>query len=154
MSRNKHQSTLTNYQQKTGEFREIQKLLYQILDDNIAQKIIVSNFKNSILYLETTNAGIATAFKMVQSQMLSLMRQQVSAATVSVQIKVSPKSTLVYSDSSTAVSTNNSQSDSTVSTAPNTSNLPADVATSIEAIAENSDEKLKAALLKLASHRK
>jgi hypothetical protein len=161
MSRNKHQSTLTNYQQKTGEFREIQKLLFQILDDNIAQNIIVSNYKNAILYLETPNAGIATAFKMVQSQMLTLMRQQVSAATASIQIKVSPKSTLVNAPSGSAKSSNSyalndaNQSTSGVNpVAASHATLPTDVANSIESIAENSNGQLKAALLKLAQHRK
>ncbi len=149
MARPKTLSKLSSYQYKTAEFREIQKLLSTLLDDNIAQNIFVSNFKDAILYLETPNPGIATAFKMVQSQMLSLMRKHISAATITVKIKVSPKSTQTM----TRIANSHEQSPETKPSLSQSRTLPKDVADSISAIADNCDDKLKHSLQRLAQLR-
>lgn len=155
---NRHQSNLVQYQQKTKDFRAIKSLLFEHLDDNIAENIIVSNFKNSILYLETTSAAIATAFKMYQSRILSQVRQQINPATVTIEMKVSPKSTLV--NHSNHKRPNSSTSNSNLGqneVKHNARVLPSDVALSIEALAntldKESDSKLKQSLLKLARHK-
>ncbi len=148
LSHGKTSKNLANYQQQTSNFRAIQNLLVTVLGDNIAQNIIVSNFKNSILYLETPSAAIATVFKMHQSNVLSHVRREISAGTVTVQMKVSPKSTLV----------NSSKLNHIVSSEPkslrSSKSLPTGVIDSINTIAESSDEKLKQSLLRLAQHRK
>lgn len=155
---NRHQSNLVQYQQKTKDFRAIKALLSEHLDDNIAENILVCNFKNSILYLETTSAAIATAFKMYQSRILSQVRQQINPATVTIEMKVSPKSTLVnHANRSNASNRVDSSNDATGTDKVNAKVLPSDVAHSIEALANNltdgTDDKLKQALLKLAKHR-
>lgn len=150
--KNRHQSHLVQYQQKTKDFRAIKSLLSEHLDDNIAQNIIVCNFKNSILYLETTSAAIATAFKMYQSRILSQVRREINPATVTIEMKVSPKSTLVVAPKS-----NNKKeffpNETHEHSSRSSKSIPTDVADSITSIAENSDDKLKQALLRLARHK-
>lgn len=150
--KNRHQSHLVQYQQKTKDFRAIKSLLSEHLDDNIAQNIIVCNFKNSILYLETTSAAIATAFKMYQSRILSQVRREINPATVTIEMKVSPKSTLVVAPKS-----NNKKdlfpNETHEYSSRSSKSIPTDVADSITSIAENSDDKLKQALLRLARHK-
>ena len=149
MSHDKASSNLVNYQQQTSNFRAIQTLLVSILGDNIAQNIIVSNFKNSILYLETPSATIATAFKMHQSNILSHVRREINPGTVTVEMKVSPRSTLLNNLKSTA------KSKSAVETKVTKSSfIPDDAANSILTISKSSDEKLRQSLERLMSHRK
>ena len=141
------QNTFAHFQQKTRQFRQIHELLSNLVGDNIAQNILVSNFNNCILTLETPNPAVAHAFKMQQSQMLSAMRQQINPATVTIEIKVSPKST------------NTSQLTRSKSTAPAevkkaSKVLPEETAQIISSIAEGASDKLKASLLRLAVHKK
>lgn len=158
---NRHQSNLVQYQQKTKDFRVIKSLLSDHLDDNIAQNIIVSNFKNSILYLETSSPAIATAFKMVQSRILSQVRREINPGTVTIEMKVSPKSTLVGAskghNQAAAIPGSKSAENKSVNdgslTPFSSKSLPDSVVSSIESIADNSDGKLKQALLRLAKHR-
>lgn len=151
--KNRHQSHLVQYQQKTKDFRAIKSLLSEHLDDNIAQNIIVCNFKNSILYLETTSAAIATAFKMYQSRILSQVRREINPATVTIEMKVSPKSTLVVTPKANDNKTNTTDNEGLNQPLRSSKSIPSDVADSITSIAENSDDKLKQALLRLARHK-
>lgn len=133
---------ISQYQQKTRDFSQIHKILSQILGDNIAQNIIISNYKNAILYLETHSAAVATGFKMYQSQVLSAMRQQISAATITVEIKVSPKSTQIKTHQNKP------------ETLAKQRTIPKEAASLLTSIANNSDGKLKEKLLQLAKHSK
>ena len=146
ISQGKVANNLSVYQQKTSKFRQIHQLLSNILGDNIAQNILVSNFKNSILYLETPSAAIATGFKMYQSQVLSQVRKEINPATVTIEMRVSPRST---------------QGQKRLTPEPPAKpqaqavrHLPESVANMLSDIAEHSDDKLKATLLKLAKHSK
>jgi len=137
---------LSVYQQKTSKFRQIHQLLSNILGDNIAQNIVVSNFKNCILYLETPSATVATGFKMYQSQVLSQVRKEINPATVTIEMKVSPRST---------------QGQKRLAPEPqpkpqatSQKHLPNEVSDMLKGIAENSDGKLKETLLRLARHKK
>lgn len=149
MSRDKASANLVNYQQKTSNFRAIQKLLVSILGDNIAQNIIVSNFKNSILYLETPSATIATAFKMHQSNILSHVRRKINPATVTVEMKVSPRSTILN-----PLKKSNNSEIVAPPTRQKSTLIPDEVANSIQSIAQSSDDKLKQSLERLMLHRK
>jgi len=146
ISQGKVADNLSVYQQKTSKFRQVHQLLSNLLGDNIAQNILVSNFKNSILYLETTSGAIATGFKMHQSRVLSEVRKEINPATVTIEMKVSPRST---------------QGQQRLAPEPQPKpqqeaqrHLPKDVADMLTNIAENSDDKLKETLLKLAKHKK
>lgn len=142
-------SHLTAYQQQTAKFRQINQLLSNILGDNIAQNILVSNYKNSILYLETTSAAIAAGFRMKQSEVLSRLRQEFDVSAASINIKVSPKSTRSLNAQSLA-----KKLPDTNQTLTNKKTLPNDVAELFEKLAEKSDDALKKKLLQLAQHKR
>lgn len=139
--------TFANYQQKTQQFRQIHELLSNLVGDNIAQNILVSNFNNCILSIETPNPGVYTMLKMQQSQILSAMRRQVNPATVSVEIKVSPKSTQTSRLTKTT-------KEVTTDKPSKPKELPPSAADIIESIAEGANDKLKASLKRLAAHKK
>lgn len=139
--------TFANYQQKTHQFRQIHELLSNLVGDNIAQNILVSNFNNCILSIETPNPGVYTMLKMQQSQILSAMRRQVNPATVSVEIKVSPKSTQTSRLTKTNVEPTSTEPKKVKS-------MPSSAADIIESIAEGADGKLSESLKRLAAHKK
>lgn len=133
-------SNLSAYQKKTAEFRKIHQLLTELLGDTIAQNLIVRNFNDCILTLETNSAAIATRFKMSHSQILSEIRKQINPATVTIDVKVSPKSSLITNPESLL--------QPKVVTAKN---IPDGFSDSLNSIAERCDDKLKQSLQRLAS---
>jgi hypothetical protein len=142
ISSDKETNNLSLYRQKTSKFRLIHKLLSEILGANIAQNIIVSNYKNSIVYLETTSAGIATGFKMQQSNVLSAFRKQLDPALVTVEMKVSPHSA--------ALQSKRAKAEAPVEIKPSTKTIPPEVAKMFASIAESSKGPLKEKFLKLS----
>ena len=146
ISQGKVANNLSVYQQKTSKFRQIHRVLSTILGDTIAQNILVSNFNNSILYLETPSATVAMGFKMHQSRVLSQIRKEIDPSTVTIEMKVSPHSTK-----------GQQRLDPTPQAKPQAEalkHLPDNVADMLTDIANNSDGKLKETLLKLAKHKK
>jgi hypothetical protein len=142
ISSEKETNNLSLYRQKTSKFRLIHKLLSEILGANIAQNIVVSNYKNSIVYLETTSAGIATGFKMHQSQVLSTFRKQLDPALVTVEMKVSPHSA--------ALQSKRAKAEAPEIIKKSTKTIPAEVAKMFETIAKSSKGPLKEQFLKLS----
>lgn len=142
ISSDKETNNLSLYRQKTSKFRLIHKLLSEVLGANIAQNIIVSNYKNSIVYLETTSAGIATGFKMQQSQVLSLFRKQLDPALVTIEMKVSPHSA--------ALQSKRAKAEAPAEPPKSTKTIPPDVAKMFISIAESSKGPLKEKFLKLS----
>lgn len=142
ISSDKETNNLSLYRQKTSKFRLIHQLLSEILGANIAQNIVVSNYKNSIVYLETTSAGIATGFKMQQSQVLSSLRQQLDPALVTVEMKVSPHSA--------ALKSKRARAEAPVQVQKSSKTIPDDVAKMFETIAESSKGPLKEKFLRLS----
>lgn len=142
ISSDKETNNLSLYRQKTSKFRLIHQLLSEILGANIAQNIIVSNYKNSIVYLETTSAGIATGFKMYQSQVLSSFRKQLDPALVTVEMKVSPHSAALQSKRASAEGPTIINKSSKA--------IPDEVAKMFESIAQSSKGPLKEQFMKLS----
>lgn len=142
ISSDKETNNLSLYRQKTSKFRLIHSILSEILGANIAQNIVVSNYKNSIVYLETTSAAIATGFKMHQSNVLSSFRKQFDLALVTVEIKVSPNSS--------ALKAKRDKAQTPTPTKKSTKTIPDDVAKMFEDIANSSKGPLKKQLLKLS----
>lgn len=142
ISSDKETNNLSLYRQKTSKFRLIHQLLSEILGANIAQNIVVSNYKNSIVYLETTSAGIATGFKMQQSQVLSSLRQQLDPALVTVEMKVSPHSA--------ALKSKRARAEAPAEVQKSSKTIPDDVAKMFETIAESSKGPLKEKFLRLS----
>lgn len=91
--KNKAKSKLGFYQQQSQVLNDIRDLLSNIIGDNIAQNLTVSNYKNSILSIETHSAPIANRLKQLHSQLLSHFRQNFDAGLVTINIKVNPKAT-------------------------------------------------------------
>jgi hypothetical protein len=142
ISSDKETNNLSLYRQKTSKFRLIHQLLSEILGANIAQNIVVSNYKNSIVYLETTSAGIATGFKMYQSQVLSSFRKQLDPALVTVEMKVSPHSA--------ALQSKRTKAEAPTIIKKSTRTIPDDVAKMFESIAQSSKGPLKEQFMKLS----
>lgn len=146
---NTKNNNLSVYQQKTREFRQIHQLLSELLGDNIAQNIVVSNFNDCILQIETTSAAVATHLKMRQSETLSMIRQRFNPATVTINVKVSPKSMSVkYAKSLT------SQSNLNEPTPAKITHIPDNAANMFDDLAKNATGSLKETFARLASHRK
>lgn len=143
---NKQANNLSVYEQQTRKFRQIKQVLSIILGENLASRILVSNYKNSILYLETTSAAVATRFKMQQSQVLTQIRKDINPATVTIEMKISPKST---STEANKVIKNTEKEKLKVK-----KELPDEVADIFTHIAAGADGELKQKLLKLAQHRR
>lgn len=140
---------LSLYQQKTSQFRQIHKLLTGLLGDNIAQNIIVSNFNDCILQIETASPAIATHLKMRQSEALSLIRKEFNPATVTINVKVSPKSFSVkYANTASQSSAKKPEPAKVVK------HIPDDAANLFEQLAASSDGPLKDTFARLAKHRK
>lgn len=140
------QHSLSLYQQKSEKFIQIQTILADNLPVNMAQKILVSNYNNSIIYLETHSAPVATSFKMHQSQLLSAFRKKLDPALVTIAMKVSPNAT------QTASRVKESQRQQSNTTGKK--HIPEQAASILESIAEQSNDELKQKLLKLAKHKK
>jgi hypothetical protein len=146
---NVNNNNLSVFQQKTHEFRTIHRLLSELLGDNIAQNIIVSNFNDCILQLETTSSAIATHLKMRQSETLSMIRKQYNPATVTINVKVSPKSMSVkYANVPNSPSTVKEPEPVTPTT------IPDSVASMFEQLATQANGPLKETFARLAKHRK
>lgn len=139
------QNSLSVYRQKSEKFLQIQAILADNLAVNMAQKLTVSNYKNSIIYLETHSAAVATSFKMYQSQLLSAFRKQLDPALVTIELKISPNSTRTASRMKQTV---REQHQTGVK-----KQIPDQAADIIKSIAEQSSGELKEKLLKLAEHR-
>jgi len=139
-------NSLSLYRQKSEKFIQIQAILTDILPANMAQNILVSNYKNSIVYFETHSAAVATSFKMHQSQLLSAFRKQLDPALVTIEMKVSPNATRTASR--VKQTTREQQNIS------GKKYIPEQAVEILESIAEQSSGKLKDKLLKLAEHKK
>lgn len=139
-------NSLSLYRQKSEKFIQIQAILADNLPANMAQNILVSNYKNSILYFETHSAAVASAFKMQQSQLLSAFRRQFDFALVTIEMKVSPNATRTASRLK--------QNQVHDSKPGKKKSLPNDAADIITAMAEQSSGPLKQKLLKLAAHKR
>jgi hypothetical protein len=144
ISKNPNANRLNAYQQQTSKFRQIHDLLSNLLGDTIAENISVSNFKNSILYLETSLPAIAAGFKMKHSEALSLLRREYNPATVTIEIKVNPKLT------QTSTKLNSPKSDPKVSL--KTKTIPESAAQMLVDIANSASGELKEKLQRLAKH--
>ena len=139
-------NSLSAYRQKSEKFIQIQAILVANLPANMAQNLLVSNYKNSIIYFETHSAAMATAFKMHQSQLLSAFRRDLDPALVTIELKVSPNATR------TASRVKQSQREQEQN--KKTKALPEQAAEIFTAMAEQSEGPLKEKLLKLAKHKK
>ena len=139
------QNSLSAYRQKSEKFLQIQAILADNLAANMAQNIVVSNYKNSIIYLETHSAAMATSFKMYQSQLLTAFRKQFDPALVTIELKISPNATR------TATRMKQTQREQEQTKVKN--KIPEQAADIITSIAEQSSGELKEKLLKLAEHR-
>lgn len=137
------QNSLSGYRQKSEKFLQIQAILADNLAVNMAQNIIVSNYKNSIVYLETHSAAVATSFKMHQSQLLTAFRRQLDPALVTIELKISPNATR------TATRMKQTEREQQISLKRQ---IPEQAANIIKGIAEQSSGELKEKLLKLAKH--
>ena len=137
---------LAEFQQQTVKFRQIHQVLSNTIADNIAQNIIVSNYKNSILYLETPSASVATYFKTKHSLVLRQIRLELLPATITIKIKVSPKSTSVTKLAKPV--------EEDIAPSHERRDIPQPVAHTLTEIASNAPEDLKIKLLKLAAHKK
>lgn len=140
------QNSLSLYQQKSEKFIQIQAILADNLPANMAQNIVVSNYKNSIIYFETHSAPVAASFKMHQSKLLSAFRKGLDPALVTIEMKVSPNATRTAS----RVKENQRQQSNTTGK----KHIPEQAASILESIAEQSSDELKKKLIKLAKHRK
>ena len=137
-------NSLSLYRQKSEVFIKIQHILVDIFGDNIAQNIVVSNYKNSIVYLETYSAAVSTGFKMQQSQVLSTLRKQLSAAIVTVEMKVTPNSTRTGSKVKEVLKEQQKIRPK--------KHIPEHAAALFNEIAQRAEGKLKDKLLKLSKH--
>lgn len=142
-------NNLSAYQQKTREFRQIHKLLSKLLGDNIAQNIIVSNFNDCILQIETTSPSIATHLKMRQSETLSMIRKEFNPATVTINVKVSPRSMSVKYANNTMTKPSIAEP-----TAPIPTTIPEDAAKMFEDLSSKASGPLKETFARIARHRK
>lgn len=140
------QNSLSLYRQKSEKFIQIQAILVDNLPANMAQNIVVSNYKNSIIYFETHSAPVAASFKMHQSQLLSAFRKQLDPALVTIEMKVTPNATRTAS----RVKQNQRQQSQTTGK----KQIPEQAANILQSIAEQSSGELKQKLLKLAQHKK
>lgn len=145
---NNHHSnnSLTLYRQKSEFFIKIQAILSGILGDNIAQNVIVSNYKNSNIYFESHNPAVVTALKMQKSVILSKLRSQLDPALGSIDIKVSPKSTQAASKIK--------HLEKKMDKPSSKKQIPAAAAAIFQSISENCDEQLKVKLNRLMTHKK
>lgn len=140
------QNSLSLYRQKSEKFIQIQAILVDNLPANMAQNIVVSNYKNSIIYFETHSAPVAASFKMHQSQLLSAFRKQLDPALVTIEMKVTPNATR------TASRVKQNQRQQSQNTGKK--QIPEQAANILQSIAEQSSGELKQKLLKLAQHKK
>ncbi len=140
------QNSLSLYRQKSEKFIQIQAILTDHLAANIAQNILVSNYKNSIIYFETHSAAIAASFKMQQSQLLSAFRKSLDPALVTIEMKVTPNATRTAS----RVKESQRQQSKT----NKVKQIPTEAAQVLKTIAEQSDGELKSKIMKLIKHEK
>lgn len=146
IDRNKSTNSLSLYRQKSEVFIKIQRILSDILGDNIAQNVTVSNYKNSIVYFESHSSAIATGFKMQQSQILSALRSQLDPALVTVQMKVSPNVT--------QAGTKVKQVEKALNKERGKKHIPSEAIDILQSIADNADDKLKQKINRLMQHKK
>ena len=139
------QNSLSAYRQKSEKFIQIQAILADNLAVNMAQNIIVSNYKSSIIYLETHSAAVATSFKMYQSQLLTTFRKQFDPALVTIELKISPNATRTASRVK--------QTERELQHKGEKKQIPEQAVDILKSIAEQSSGELKQKLLKLAEHR-
>ncbi|NVK23897.1 MAG: DUF721 domain-containing protein [Gammaproteobacteria bacterium] len=146
LDRNQSTNSLYRYRQKSDVFVKIKRILSDILGDNIAQNVTVSNYKNSIVYFESHSAVVATGFKMQQSQILSALRSKLDPALVTVEMKVSPKTT--------QTATRVKQVEKEQNKSKPKKHIPEQALSILQSIADNADDTLKQKISRLMQHKK
>ena len=147
LEQNKTSDSLSMYRQKSEFIIQVQRILSDILGDNIAQNVTVSNYKNSSLCFQSHSSAVVTSLKMQKSLLLSRLRSQLDASLSSIDIKVSPKGTHTASK----IKQVERSQDNISKTKKNIPNEAADI---LQDIADSVEGKLKDNILRLIQHKK
>ncbi|MEH6454419.1 MAG: DciA family protein [Psychromonas sp.] len=149
MNRTRQPNRLSTLLKKSGFDHDmaLNSKLDSLLQSHLKQYNIdgcrIGNFQNGSLLIEIPNATWMMRLQFMRTELISLLRQQ-APSLARINIKVNPKL------AKKAVS----QQKKSLKNIKRASKIPADVADSLLALADDSDPELKAALRSLASYTK
>ena len=135
---------LSKLNERAVALSQLTKVIDELLPTPLNQQYRVANYRQGVLILEVSSASWLTRLKYEQGNLLSGIRQKILPSLSSIQYKINPTIATNYSQS-VILSAKNVKISNVISK---------QTAIYLNAVAEQSPDKLKKQLIKLANHAK
>lgn len=134
-----------NYVAKSGALTELQHSVADFLGEHLAKQVVVANYKDNTLVLQSSSAAVAMRVNYMKTGLLSHLRKHGLAELAQIKVQTNP----TQPNSTHPVKTTKQSSANL-----NKPVLSQQTADALKEIAANAPPSLQAKLLKLAAHTK
>lgn len=135
-----------NYVAKSSALSELHHSVADFLGEHLAKQVVVANYKDSTLVLQTASAAIAMRVNYMKTGLLSHLRKHGLAELAQIKVQTNP--------TQQPAQVHSSQQQKAAATKQNKPVISQQTADALKEIAANAPPSLQAKLLKLATHTK